>query len=336
MSAPNLHLYREPEPGAMIDAAEDAARQANAAELSLYRDPSTDWFHFPWAGVDRMVDGVGAGEVWFLGGFSGAGKTTVLMNLVQDKLDAGQRIYYVGTETKPNELRTRLACTRVGVYAGDVLSGKAAREYVHWENIREKLVADIRQQKGLGNRNEFFVCPVQRVNAGVLRGAFEDAKAQDVHAIVIDHIDHAEHGAGRNGFEDSKMLAHLVLDLAQETGLPTLVATQFNNEGPKGDILGQHKPPQPHFVYMGGHKRQIAWGMLGIYRPLRDYIGKEDMQRARETRITKPLLQPGVIAVSCMKHRHHGAHEGDIAYLSYERGRLFDLPERDRLDPKRP
>lgn len=332
MSQPAVRLYRdeEPEQPARIDAAAAAYGQASEAQAALYRHPDLDWLHFPWRGVDAIVDGIGEGEVWFVGGFSGAGKTTALMNFSRELLDQRKRVYYLGTETKPKELRTKLACAREGIYAGDVLSGKAAREYTHWPAIRQRLVDDMERQAALGPENQFLVCPVQKVHAGALRGAFDDAAIQDADVLIIDHIDHIEHGGGRNAFEDAKLLAHLVLDLAQETMLRVIVATQFNNEGAKGDIFGLHRPPQPHHVYMGGKKRQIAWGMLGLFRPMRDDVTAEDMKRARVTGIVKPLLEPGVLAVSCMKHRHHGAHEHEVCRLRFERGRLTDLPEKDR------
>lgn len=330
MSAPNLRLHREPEPGHDIDAAADANAQGSEALCDLARHPDLDWLHLPWPNIDAIVDGIGEGEVWFVGGFSGAGKTTWLMNLSCELLEQQKTVYYVGTETKPKELRTRLACAREGIYAGDVMSGKAARTYTHWESVRERLVADIQRQIRLGPKDKFLACPVQRVHAGVLRGAFDDAAMQRADVLIIDHIDHIEHGGARNAFEDAKMLCHLVLDLAQETRLRVIVATQLNNEGLKGDPLGIHRPPQPHHVYMGGKKRQIAWGMLGLYRPLRDDISPEEFKLARLSGKVKPLLQPNVMAVSCMKHRHHGGHEHDLAYLAFEHGRLRAMPERDR------
>ena len=315
--------------GQRINAARAAVEQTDAAVDALFQEPK-DFLHFPWEGVDGLCGGIGPGNVWFVGGFSGNGKTTFLMNAADEWLRQNLTVYYLGTETRPNELRTKLACRRVGVFDGDVLSG-AALQWPHWQETRAALIADINAQRALGDGNRLLVCPVERVDASDLTGAYHDAAVSDADVLVIDHIDHIVHGGGRGGFEDARMLAHLVLDLAQSTGIPTIVATQFNNEGLKGDRLGQFQPPQPHHVFMGGSKRQIAWGMLGLYRPVRDDLSADDLKAARAGSLEPPqFLEPNTLAVACMKNRYYGSREGQRARLTYERGRLTDQPERDQ------
>lgn len=312
-----------------INAARATVEQTDAAEDALFLEPK-DFLRFPWSGVDALAGGIGHGNVWFVGGFSGNGKTTFLMNMTAQYLAMGLTVYYLGTETAPNELRTKLACLRVGVYAGDVLSGAAAA-WDNWPEIRAQLILDIRAQRTLGEGQRFLVCPVGRVDAGDLTGAFHDAAMQDADVLVIDHIDHIVHGGGRGGFEDSRMLQHLVLDCAQGTNVRTIVATQFNNEGVKGDPLGQFRPPQPHHVFMGSAKRQIAWGMLGLYRPLRDDVTGEDMSAVRAgTMEVARVLAPNTLAVTCMKNRNYGGREGKRCKLWFDRGTLTDMPERDQ------
>ena len=312
-----------------IDAAAAVVAQTDEAQdaLCLERDA---WLRLPWPSLDDVVGGIGLGNVWFVGGFSGNGKTTFLMNLTAELLLEDKVIYYLGTETRANELRTRLACQRVGCYAGDVLSG-ASRQWDNWSLKRAALRDDIQLQRTLGANNRFLVCPVQRVTATELVGSFEDANIQGADLVIIDHIDHMEHGAGKTGFEDSRMLAHLVLDLGQSTGIPVIAATQFNNEGARGDRLGQYQPPQPHHVYMGGHKRQIAWGMLGLYRPLKDGLTKDQLKDARAGKLEPAqFLEPNCMAISVMKHRYYGSREGQRVRLEFDHGRLKDIPERDQ------
>ena len=311
-----------------IDAAGAVREQTGTAEAGLFDDASS-WLHMPWSTVDALVGGIGAGHVWFVGGFSGHGKTTFLMDLTRRMLHDNRTVYYCGTETVDHELRTRLACQRVGVYSGHVLTG-ATRGWTDWPEIRAKLVTDIRAQRTLGDRERFLVAPVQRIAARELTGAFHDAAIQQADVLIIDHIDHIAHGQGRSGFEDSRMLAHLVLDLAQSTGIRVIVATQFNNESGRGDRLGTFQPPQPHYVYMGGHKRQIAWGMLGLFKPIRDDLTADELKAARAGKLKPPqFLEPNTMAISVMKHRHYGSHEGEIVRLRFDKGQLHDLNPRD-------
>lgn len=324
MSAREVRLERR-----RINAAAEAVAQTDEATDALFLERDA-WLRLPWPSLDDVVGGIGGGNVWFVGGFSGNGKTTFLMNLTAELLLQDRVVYYLGTETRANELRTRLACQRVGCYAGDVLSG-ASREWDNWPFVRARLLEDIQLQRSLGANNRFFVCPVQRVSAAELVASFDDAHIQGADLLIIDHIDHMEHGGGKTGFEDSRMLAHLVLDLAQSTEIPVLAATQFNNEGARGDRLGQYQPPQPHHVYMGGHKRQIAWGMLGLYRPLKDGLTKDEIKDARAGKLEpSQFLEPNCMAISVMKHRHYGAREGARVRLEFDKGRLKDIPERDQ------
>lgn len=303
--------------------------QVGTAEAMLYDGPES-WLHLPWSTLDALVGGIGEGNVWFVGGFSGHGKTTFLMDLTAKLIATDRTVYYLGTETAANELRTRLACQRVGVYAGHVLSG-ASRSWHNWDEVRAALVADIRGQLTLGDRDKFLVCPSQRINAAGLRGAFQNAAVAGADLVIIDHIDHVSHGGMKAGFEDARALSGLVLDEAQRTSLRVIAATQFNNESLRGDRLGPHHPPQPHHVFMGSHKRQIAWGMLGVYRPLRADLTPDDLKKARAG-VLQPdqYLEPDTMAVSIMKHRHYGSHEGRHVKLRFDHGRLSDIPEIDR------
>lgn len=313
-----------------LDAVAAVADQCEEAIARLYDGPEA-WLHLPWASLDELVGGIGEGNVWFVGGFSGHGKTSFLVDLTRHLLGMERTVYYCGTETVPNELHTRLACQRVGVYSGHVFTGKAC-QWANWsQEIRPALVKDIQAQKALGAGNRFLVFPAQRINGARIRAAFQDAAKHGADLVIIDHIDHIDHGGASSGFEDSRMLAHLVLDEAQRTRLRVIVATQFNNESLRGDRLGPYQPPQPHYVYMGGHKRQVAWGMLGLFRPLRESVTADELKGARAGRVkVKELLEPNALAVSVMKHRHYGLHEGDVVVLRFDHGRLSDIPERDR------
>lgn len=324
-----LHVMRDEPEDEPADAVGAIADQVGTAEAKLYDGPES-WLHLPWASLDAVVGGIGEGNVWFVGGFSGHGKTTFLMDATARWLGEDRTVYYLGTETVDNELRTRLACQRVGVYAGHVLSG-ASRSWLNWPEVRADLVKDIRAQHTLGDRQKFLVYPRQRVSAPDIRSAFRNASLNSADVLIIDHIDHATHGGGGSAFEDSRMLAGLVLDEAQALGMRVIVATQFNNESVRGDRLGPYQPPQPHFVYMGGHKRQVAWGMLGLFKPLREDVTADEIKQARAGRVKiKDLLEKDTMAVSVMKHRYYGSHEGEVVLLRFDHGRLFDLDEKDR------
>jgi hypothetical protein len=110
-----------------------------------------------------------------------------------------------------------------------------------------------------------------------------------------------------------------------------LVATQLNNEVVRGNVMAQYHPPQPHHVYLGGQKRQIAAGMLGLYRPLKTGVTKDELTDVKEGRAdVTSILEPNTMGVSIMKHRKYGRFEGSKLTLGVEKGRVCEITERDR------
>ena len=85
-----------------------------------------------------------------------------------------------------------------------------------------------------------------------------------------------------------------------------LFTSQMNNEMLKGgkDRLAQFAPPMPHHVYMGGDKRKIATGMIGLHRRLRDRgecpssALRCSSPKARVMSVSMPLTPWGLWAVA--------------------------------------
>jgi KaiC/GvpD/RAD55 family RecA-like ATPase len=310
-------------------AADDTFVQCVEARDRLMLPPDA-YLRLPWPSVDALVGGIAPGDVWFVAGFSGNGKTTWLMNLVNILLMLGRTVYYLGLETRPDVLRTHLACLRLGLYPGDILSGEC-KTWEAWPQIRPLLVQEFESARRLGERDRFLINGVKRVDERALRDAGQDAALDKADLVVIDHVDHLRHDGGRSPHEESMRAVHLILELAQDKGLRMLVATQCNNEAVKGDRLGQYQPPQPHHVYMGSHKRMIATGMLGLYRPIAADASKEVMAEVRAGRKeARDILEPNTMGISVLKHRYYGSREGMRTALHLKQGKLEEIAERDR------
>lgn len=323
----NLQL----EPAAELEPHEAASlsfQQADEAarRLALGADA---FLQFPWPSLDAVVGGMAPADLWFLAGASGNGKTTFLLNLVDALLLADKTVYYLGLESRPHVLRTQLACQRLGIYAGDVLSG-AARSWPNWAGVRRslKLEIDIIAEGGPGNR--FLVSGVTVIDTNAIRAAIRDAALSSADLIVIDHIDHIR-GSGNSLFEESYRVTHLILELAHENNQRFLIATQCNNEGARGDRLGRYQPPQIPHVYMGSHKVQVATGMLGLFRPLKVGVSTGELADVRSGKAEpQTALEPNTMGVVVMKHRYYGNREGKRCQLRLDRGRLAEIPEKDR------
>src|SRR5690242_13278125 len=67
-----------------------AVNQSKQAVKLLDRTAS-DFLSMPWPNLDAVVAGMSAGDIWFIGGFSGDGKTTALTSAVDCWYEAEKR-----------------------------------------------------------------------------------------------------------------------------------------------------------------------------------------------------------------------------------------------------
>jgi KaiC/GvpD/RAD55 family RecA-like ATPase len=293
--------------------------------ISLLNRTREDFLWMPWPALDDLVAGIADGDIWFLGGFSGDGKTTAMTSALDCWYEQGKRIYYLGLESRPNVLKTHWACKRLGYDAGLVLSGKAL-DWYNWQAVRQEIAAMVQGLNEGQTAAQVHFSPVDFVDGEALRRAMRDAKEFGADVLMIDHIDHIEGDRGST-YETSREVCRTLLREAQSTGLKCLVATQFNNEAIKGNRIGRYLPPQPNHVFMGSHKRQIAAGMLGLYRPLKQGLTAETYRQfQRGMAEPKDVCEENTMAAICMKHRLRGNQEGRRVMLKVEHGRVMDRP----------
>jgi KaiC/GvpD/RAD55 family RecA-like ATPase len=294
--------------------------------IRLLDRTAEDFLSMPWGAIDALVSGIPEGDIWFLGGFSGDGKTTALTSAVDRWYEGGKRIYYLGLESRPKILLTHWACKRIGLDAGEVLSGLALRWH-DWKERKAELAAMVHSLEQGSTAAQVHFSPTEFVDGTALREAMRNAKDFGADLLILDHIDHIEGDQG-SAYEVSRDVCMTLLREAQNTGIRCIVATQFNNEAVKGNRIGRYLAPQPNYVYMGSHKRQIASGMLGLYRPLKHNLDTESLKLFQRGMLEpKDVCEPNTMAVSVMKHRLFGNREGNRAYLRIERGKAIDMPE---------
>src|SRR5688572_17114855 len=106
-----------------LDVNKVASDQVCGALIDLDRRPE-EYLHLPWRSLDELVGGIPKGEIWFLAGFSSQGKTTFLASAIDAWFEEGKRIYWLGLESRGKTLRTHWACKRLGIDAGEVLTGQ--------------------------------------------------------------------------------------------------------------------------------------------------------------------------------------------------------------------
>jgi KaiC/GvpD/RAD55 family RecA-like ATPase len=311
------------------------AREQITGAVKRLEAPPESYLRWPFDALDRIYGGMSKGTVHFLSAFSGGGKTTMLASTVNRWLDAGRRVYVLPLETEPETFRTYVACERLGIHAGDALSGDI-HQRPNAQALIDAIKAEIVSQHDYADR--LIVDPVQEINFARFAHACRQAEEKGADVVIVDHIDHVEGGDGTNLWAESVKVVKGSLRLAKQYRLRLLLSSQLNLQATHGDKLAKYQPPQVQHLYMGGHKIHVATGIVGLFRPLRDRTREEPatgdktdrylslIQRARRGEAEpSEVLERGVMGVVLMKSRNHGQREGARVRLAFNNGRVQNL-----------
>lgn len=305
----------------LADVLAEGDLQVEEALHALNR-PDDEFLHFPFPALDDLVGGMPPGQVGFVTAFSGNGKTSFLMTCVDRWFEQGKRVYYLGLESQPYELRIQWACRRLRLHPGKALSGKY-RGTPEGALLRDEMA---RQR----DRASIYFSPVDEIDADTLEEEAEKAAAFGADAFIIDHIDHVAGGR----YQTTVAVVKRTLKVTKQLQLRTVAASQLNNDTVRGDPMKRFSPPQPDMVLMGPDKRMIAHWMLGLYRPFRVPRQGEAKWFAEQLKAARGpggdvrhLLEPNTMAVALMKSRWFGEKEYDVCRLRHHQGRIYDPSE---------
>lgn len=303
--------------------------EISAAIADLNR-PAGEYHHLPWPALDKAIGGMPGGEICFIVAFSSNGKTLFLTSMLNELYEkTKKKIYYMGLESRPKTLRTHWAAKRLGYDAGDFFSG----EFLKWPDhlrVRAALSEEVNSQDFGEKMERVRFCPAPYIDSRNISKAADQAEKFGADIFIIDHIDHIDGATGKNHYAQSREVNQALLNIAQDYGFLMLPASQLNNEAVKGNKIALHLPPQPQHVKMGGHKREIATWMLGLYRPLKVAgVLASDLKAVNAgLKRSSEICEPQTMAVVDMKHRFYGMREGERIYLKVEHGKVLDADQR--------
>ena len=307
---------------------------ASMAELDRHADTYVRW---PWPSLDALYGGMAPGTLHYVVGFSGIGKSTFIASAIAKWADAGRKVHVMPLEVRPDMFRTYMACQSLSIDPGLVMSGDYKRR-PDAADIQAKVEAALLAQCKEPFLSRVTVHGVPDVSVGALTQAVTHATEQQGEILVIDHVDHLEGAAkGRSLYESSVEVNRAALKLAQRSEL-VIVAMSQANQGALAnsqDHLAKYQPLKDNHVLNGGHKRQIAHGMLGLYRPVLDApeggteadyeAWKETISLARRgEREPGTALEPMTMGVNLMKSRTYGSREGQRIALAWSNGRVVE------------
>ncbi|HEX5178122.1 MAG TPA: DnaB-like helicase C-terminal domain-containing protein [Gemmatimonadaceae bacterium] len=303
--------------------------------LELHADCYVRW---PWAALDDLYGGMAPGTVHYVVAFSGMGKSTFIGSATLRWAAVGTRVDVMPLEVRANTFRTYLACQSLGIDPGLMLSGDFWRRKDAIE-LRERVSDAVRSQIKEPFFSRVQVHGAADISAAGLRRAAQIARERGAEVLVVDHIDHVEGDADRwqSQYGASVQVNREALRIAQDTGLVLICMSQANQAALSGshDHLAKYAPLRDNHVLNGGHKRQNATGMIGLYRPLiaePDNGSQADVEAFRESirlaragaREPHTVLEPRTMGINIMKSRTHGEREGKRIALTWDNGRIVD------------
>ena len=282
----------------------------------------------PWDTVHDVIGPILPWQWWLLCAKQGNGKTMAAMNIVDDMVNQGRKVYVLPLEQSPVEMRRLHAALRLNLRSSAVLGlawdklPPGSREAVEQEIIRQAAQDD--EEYPLPNTGQVKYSPLEYVSVRQLEKVWEAADDWDADLIVIDHI----HRLADADHQELARVAKALTGLTKH-GLPALVTGQLNR-GDK-DPLRPYLPPSTDDIQGSAYIEQEAHVILGLYRPLMDSVTPADLLAVRGRKAeARTLAKQNAVGLKVLKHRVDGEHTGRLFELEYRHGRIVCPETEDR------
>lgn len=281
--------------------------------------------------LDDLIGPLTPGRLYIVGARPSNGKTAFAMHLttrileavMNRQVDADRQPWKIlawFTERSREVALKSLAALKLGYDEDAVLRGA-------WG-----LLPDVAEQK-VGDQvavlRDFFPAFVAQENMGPtiadLRDGVErfsdpnDPDYRDVPEIVVlDYLQMIHPENGQTHIEAMREAMQYFRQLAGQ-GMTVIVGSQLKRRG--DGVFDKYRPPHLEDFYGGGLIEATAEVALGLFRPLQK-MSHNDVREVREGRETlQRWVQPGVMAIKCLKHTYLGPAADGIVRARIERNR---------------
>ena len=259
--------------------------------LNSFKNKTSKLIKTGYENIDRFAGGLTRGEVSIVGGRPGHGKTTVLINLLANALESGQRAMFFSRELPNSELMKKIICLESGQ-----LSYGMVRKSVFTE-VELKIVNNtISQIRNKYSKEKFLMFD----NLKDFALSSSEVKKFKPDIIFDDYIQLI----ACEGYADSRRLQieKLVNDykwLAKETDSAVVLASQLNR-GIERDSRGKSYNPQLSDLAESGAIEQVAENVFFSYY---DYKVKGEAGKGKN-----------IISLYASKVRYGDSGVSDLGY----------------------
>lgn len=261
--------------------------------------------------TERMLPG----DLIVLGALVGNGKTAFLMSQTSYLATQGVPVLYVPLELDPHQMRRQWAAWEAGIPWQTVARNE-------WDELPESAAERFDEALNKQFSSNLHFPPDRRVSMKKLGSWVQWAVGQfGVQVVVIDHFHRMNHLGNDYRLAASEAVRDLK-DIAREQQVVVLCAAQLNR---LANTLDRYMPPRLERLKETSALAEEADCVLMLSRML-----KSDIDAAALKSITLGLKserdyeEPGVMAVTCRKHRLRDSARDRTIKLAVENGRVGD------------
>lgn len=311
-----LSLVGDQKAQAMQTPSELAADQVRGAKVLLTRDLSSApvW---GWTDVAQLLGPMLPGDFVVVGSLMGNGKSTLLMSQMDAFARAGMATLYFPLEVDPEVCRLRWAAWKLELDVRHVIRQDWSRLP---EGSQEAVDGLLDEQEKAGAI--LFAPPKRLTLAGMIQWC-KWGKENGCSVVMLDHLHRMDFGADASNHRVTiTEVMRRLKDMAREIGVVLIAAAQLNRTN---DPVDAYVPPQLGRLKESAGIAEEADVVVMLSRRLKAQLPDKWQQRLKSGHLTEiDLAEPGVMALTCRKHRLDDSALNRTALLTVVNGKLKD------------
>lgn len=292
-----------------------AAEQVERARALLTRDISTapQW---AWTDLSALTGPMLPGDLVVVGSLMGNGKSTLLMSQMDAFAVERVPVLYIPLEIDPEVNRLRWAAWKLGLDVRAVIRQQ-------WgelpEGSRDAIDGVLEEQEASAYMH---FAPPKRITLGAMIQWCTRARDEyGCRVVMLDHLHRMDFGSdSANHRVTVTDVVRRLKDMARELELVLIAAAQLNRQN---DPIDAYTPPLLGRLKESAGIAEEADVVLMLSRRLRRDLPHQWANDLKLGRLTeRDLAEPGVMTVTCRKHRLDDEALNRSAYLQVVNGKL--------------
>ncbi len=221
------------------------------------------------AELNKMTTGFGKGDLIILAARPAMGKTSLVLNMVQNLIDQGKGVAFFSLEMPSEQLMLRLLSIKTSIYLTKLRVG----------DINEEERKRLDDATAAMHQSKLFIDDSSTVNINQLRSKLRKLKSQhpEIELAVIDYLQLLSAAGTKDRHQEVSEISRGLKMLARELEIPIIALSQLN----RGLESRNDKRPMLSDIRESGSIEQDADIILFVYRD-DVYLYKEEKEREKE------------------------------------------------------